>query len=307
MLVHIAGMLLVLRGSIRADNSLQSTPVGDSRGTSEEQFYAQQRRKLFEEYRSCTGDTASVALSRVVAWRERLYRQVETPEYRRALRDYRAHTGAGTDASPCEVLRWRHKRRREIEELEERLSSSVVREADRLADTLKGRLELSAGTSSPLDLADVPFGVTATSLRMAFPKAYGDTLTAQTSSTLRAEGVAIDSKRFDVQFLLDPAGRYVGYRIDGTRYPPDSLDGVVRSEARHLVRWMERRAGPSADTYRIGLFDIKPGHLAPYARWRREGREATVGIAASNRHFFARAEVRADTSITAPAAPAAGE
>ncbi|MBD3318127.1 MAG: hypothetical protein GF344_20280, partial [Chitinivibrionales bacterium] len=280
---------------IRGRDSVSSPPI-DGPSTPEERFYENQHDKLFEEYRRCTGDTAKVTLETIVQWRESLYRIAMTPDYQEALRSYRARTGEEDPFSPCVVLKWERRIRQKIEEKEQHLSLAMLEEADRFADTLRGRNQLAAETASPFDFAGIPLGITATSLKVAWGDKYSDTLSAVTDSHLRATNITIDSVPFDIIFQLDSAGRYIGYRIDGRRYPPDSLDGPVRSETHLLSRWITNRAGPPQSKYRIGLFDIKTDHLAPQARWNDKGRKVVVGIAATRRRYFARAEVKKDNS-----------
>jgi hypothetical protein len=189
------------------------------------------------------------------------------------------------------VLQWQRRQRQQIEETETKLVSAMHDKVERYADTLQYRTELADSSASPFDIADIPLGVSATSLKLGLSQRYADASVTETSSSVLVEGVRIDSRPFAVTFLLDSTDRYAGYQIDGTRFPPDSLDGAVRSEARHLLRWLRHRAGPPHREYRIGLFDVKADRLAPYARWASARRQATVGIAASHQHFFARAQV----------------
>jgi hypothetical protein len=284
-------MMLSLMGTASGGDSL--SPAVESTVSAEERFYAEQQEKLVREYRECTGDTAAVTLEEIVRWRTRLYETVETPAYQRALRSYQAHTGAGTDAMPCKVLQWQRRQRQQIEETETKLVSAMHDKVERYADTLLYRSEFANSGASPFDIADIPLGISATSLKLGLSQRYADGSVTETNSSILVEGVHIDSRPFAVTFLLDSTDRYAGYQIDGTRFPPDSLDGPVRSEARHLLRWLRHRAGPPRQEYRIGLFDIKADRLAPYARWASARRQATVGIAASHHHFFARARVLA--------------
>lgn len=261
-----------------------TTRASDERPTRE--FFSELLTRYRAEYRACTGDSAAVADSTVVAWRTALSDRIEQLNYPSIVKEYIAATGANkSDVLPCKVVEWNDVRRR--------------REAAIAADSTGQRLVAASGArvqppdsatvaralaslrdkygASSFDMAGIPFGVTLRECVEACRITLRTEPMREATSVL-VRRVVVDSAVLDVRFYFSRRGSLYRYDFLGRALPADSLDRVVRGEAAGMAGVLTRAVGKPRVRYYAGLFDFAEGALTVLGLWRDKNHLAQCGI-----------------------------
>ncbi|MFP4416090.1 MAG: hypothetical protein ACOC41_04570 [Chitinivibrionales bacterium] len=280
-----------------------SNPGVSPTGTSDEQtgrfeaidsvFFHAQERELRRQYRRCTGDTTRRSLNHVLNWRNTLKQKMQTGQYQRIRRQFIAQLSDVKSFTPCEVFAWHRARVDSIRKKEHTLQQRIASRALDKLDSAALATHLASKVASPFDFKTLPFGTSREMVNLHCKKEWALKLN-QRSSYAFGSDIHIDGMPFSIVFFFQD-DRLVRYEIESARtYSADSLDTVVRPQAKHLATYYENRIGPADRLYRIGFFDIQPGLLTPYARWEDNGYVAVVGISRDKQRYFAKAQVYMD-------------
>ncbi len=256
----------------------------------------EQERQFRREYRTCTGDTATISLFELTAWRKRLHDTTETERYRALLAEYMEKTGRIRGISPCDVLRWEDARKDTVAATEDSLQSALLKKANAMVDSITAAREFSRTPASPFDFPGLHFGLSPHAVRYIFSRKYKIELLTK-GDQLYTTMFAIRGVVFSVTFSFDARERFTSYEITGRNYGAELLNPVVRPQAATLVQAFEKRLGTAPHLFRIAAFDIKAGVLTPYARWSAESHLAVVGIYMDQYRYCAKSIVtRTDQS-----------
>jgi hypothetical protein len=263
----------------------QTSPAQDR-----ERYLRDQEQDLREEYYRCTDDTAKVTLAQIMRWKKDFHDKTQTDEYRTILRQYVAETGNTTNVYPCFVLAWNDARRAQIARQEVTMSRNTLTFADTLFDSLNAISETESDSASRYDFTSIPFGMSQRGVKYLYRRLFRLDLTYE-HPFLYTKEYMIGATPFTVAFHFDKQGRYYKYEFEGRDASPDSLDAVVRRQVSLLAEMLRKRLGAPLQTLGVGRFDIKPGRLAPTARWLDRRHEADVGIGVYANRFYAKAIV----------------
>jgi hypothetical protein len=252
-------------------------------------------KRLRKEYFDCTGDSEVKSINELLSWRETLHEQTRTDAYKAILKDYIALTGIKTGIVPCAVMHWQEKRVQKIAAREDSLSKKLMKENDEFIDTIYLQKQLADNPASQWDAQSIPFGISKKALGFYFAVRYGTKAEIKTN-TVKADGLIIDSIPVSGMFTFDKADNLIAYQLDAPARSLDSLNSAIRPEAKKLIAWLTSKTHAPAETFRIGLFDIKNEVLTPYATWSDTGFSATAGIYSDGKMYNARMQVKKTTT-----------
>jgi len=266
-----------------ADSSITQAEVEDT-------FIVSVKKRLIDEYRTCTGDSVNIRPDSLVRWKKNMTARTETPEYKKILEEFISHNGMASGAYPCEVLAWHRDRLQYLKTGEEAVVKKLISTLDNTVDSIRVFRELEANPPSPLDFEGIPFGLSKKVFALIFNKKFSFPLQDK-NSVLSAEHVYLKGTPFLIRFHFSDKGRYYKYEIEGYSFHGDSLNSIVRPQATLLRQLMEEKIGPPARIERIGYFDIKSETISPYVKWEKETHSVTVGLGLEKNRYYTRATV----------------
>ena len=252
-----------------------------------ELFYIQHEQKYRKEYCDCTGDTAETNIRKIIAWRRHINEIADSPAYRYLLRDYLRIMGPDSDTRPCIVVKWQDERMKKLAMEDETANKQIHGADDMMVDSMIISEEADHRPSSPFDFGRIPFGTRKAAFIRLFKREYGVTPQDRETYCLVPD-FSFAGDACMAAFHFSKNGLYYKYEIEGIDYHPDSLNYVIRPQAGRMVEELEKRLGPPDHRPRVGYFDIKPGQLAPIARWYQKPYIAFVGFSADRHRYYAK-------------------
>lgn len=271
-------LFLILPGIYASENAEQDS------------FFLTREKELIEQYRLCTGDTATTAVDSLLRWKNSINLRTEMPEYKEILREFIQTTGIIKDILPCQVLNWHLARLHYLKSHEDSLQHLLLMKSDYTVDSFRVSNELKQNPASKFDFSNMPFGLS--------KKVFGHLLhqkfaypVVDIKRYLLIEHFPLADNPFLVKFYFNRYTRYYQYDIESYRFSGDSLNTVVRMQAALLKDYLAQRIGPPDRVYRIGYFDIKSGIITPYAKWERDDFTVIIGLSIQNNRYFTRATV----------------
>jgi hypothetical protein len=226
----------------------------------------------------------------LLGWKQTLNEWIISPAYDSAYTSFMRETNLNRGVAPCEILLWlRNKQKRQAQE-ELRLRLALADLQQYRADSLYHANQLSQNPPSPFDFAPLPFGISRRSFQKLWTQHHAQPLQPRGQDFLVPE-LTIENRPYTAVFFFENIDRLQRYELQSPFFDADELDATVRLIAEELARGFERTAGDCHHLYRISLFDIKQGTLAPFKVWLTPHYHALVGIGTYKNRYYAKAIV----------------
>ncbi|MBD3347512.1 MAG: hypothetical protein GF401_20845 [Chitinivibrionales bacterium] len=233
----------------------------------DEQYIRKLENKYRTEYNKCTGDNRDVNLSIILMWKKQMNHWIKSVEYPVLRNAYRDSTGdTTTNILPCMVYHWRRALEKQRKEKEAVRVRDSIRRENEIAESLMVARELKHNPLSPYDITGIPFGINRNAFIHLFKKYYSNEI-VDAPDCILVNDFTWGKKQLPTTFYFDNNNNYHRYEIETMHFPADSLDTVVRRDALYIADLMAEKLAPPQTVYRVGLFDIKKDHSAPYREW----------------------------------------
>jgi hypothetical protein len=254
-------------------------------------FFKIIEQKVRLDYQNCTGDYSALPLRKLMVWKESIDSVVARKDYPRILQSFFEDTSNSNSRSlPCDVVAWYHKTIID-KQIQDSLSKAASKDAvKKTSDSLTLAHELAAVKRTPLDLLDIPFGVSHMAVLKLLSGRGINEFVDDNSVVYYTDSV---SQTFFVRaFFFNRSGTYYKFETESRSVKPDSLDMVIRPLLQNMeTMYRELTASQPSETNYIGFNDITQGKLTISKVWNIKGIKIVTGMSMYNNLFYAKSIV----------------
>jgi hypothetical protein len=254
-------------------------------------FYNNIEQKVRLDYQNCTGDSSSLPLRKLLIWKESIDSVVARKDYPRILKSFFEDSLNNNSRSlPCEVVAWYQNKMLDNNIRDSLAKAASIASIKKTSDSLILAKELTAIKRTPLDLLDIPFGLSHRAVLILLANREITDIVDKNSVLYYTDS---KSQTFFIRaFFFNESGTYYKYETETRTVKPDSLDMVVRPLLLNIeTMYRELTSLQPSETNYIGFTDIIQGKLSISKVWNLRGITIFTGLSMYNNMFYAKSTV----------------
>ena len=254
-------------------------------------FFKAIETQLRTVYKTCTGDSTTPPLKKILLWKKSIDSITQRSEYSQVIKQFYKDSGVtAIPHLPCEIVEWYHNKKLALKKSDSISNVKLRNKNQQTSDSLFVIKELSTVQHSSCDFMKIPFGISKHAVSTLL-KGAGILSLVEDSSFFHYTNPA-DSIYNTLAFYFDKDGKYFKYEIESKMTSLDSLDTYIRPIAGILALSYEQKIGqPAQQINYIGRFDIKQGKLSISKIWILQNIEVYTGLATFDNRYYAKAIV----------------
>jgi len=254
-------------------------------------FFKIIEQKVRFDYQNCTGDYSFMPLRKLIIWKESIDSVVARKDYPQILKSFFEDSSNSNSRSlPCEVVAWYQKKALDKHTNDSLAKVTVKANSKKTSDALLLAHELSAVKRTPVDLLDIPFGVSHRSvLKLLTDRGITD-ITNENTVIYYTDS---SSQTYYIRaFFFNKSGTFYKYETETRTVKPDSLDLIIRPLLLNMeTMYRELTSTSSSETNYIGFTDIVQGKLSVSKTWNINGIKIFTGLSMYNNLYYAKSIV----------------
>ena len=254
-------------------------------------FFKSIEQKLRLDYQTCTGDNSPVSLNKLIHWKNSINSVVARNDYPRILQSFfEDSSNSKSRGLPCDVAAW-YQNKMYDKHIKDSLADIAAKAAImKTSDSLALAKDLSTAKRTPVDIMNIPFGVSHRSVLTLLTSRGITDIVDQKSILYYTDS---SSQTFFIRaFFFNDSGTYYKYETETRTVRPDSLDMVLRPLLLNMeTLYRELTSSESSKTFYIGFNDIIHGKLSISKTWTIKGIKIYTGLSMHNNLFYAKSIV----------------
>ncbi len=257
-------------------------------------FFKFIEQKIRLDYQTCTGDHSPVPLNKLIQWKNSINSVVTRNDYPQILRSFSEDSSNRNSRSlPCDVAAWYQNQMYDKHTKDSLANIAAKAAVKKTSDSLLLAKELSEVKRTPVDIMDIPFGISHRSVITLLTNRGITDIVDQRSFLYYTDS---NSQTFFIRaFFFNDSGTYYKYETETRTVRPDSLDMVLRPLLLTMeALYRELTSSKSSKTFYIGFNDITHGKLSISKTWTTKGIKIYTGLSMHNNLFYAKSIVISD-------------
>ncbi len=254
-------------------------------------FFKFIEQKIRLDYQTCTGDYSPIPLSKLIQWKNSIDSVVARNDYPGILQSFFEDSSNSNSRSlPCEIVAWYQNKMFDKHSKDSLAKVAAKAAIKKTSDSLMLANKLSIVKRTPVDIMDIPFGV---SHRIVVTLLTNRGITDIVDHKSILYYTDSSSQTFFIRaFFFNESGTYYKYETETRTVRPDSLDMVLRPLLLNMeALYRELTSSEPSKTYYIGFNDITHGKLSISKTWNIKGIKIITGLSIHNNLFYAKSIV----------------
>lgn len=257
-------------------------------------FFKIIEQKVRIDYQNCSGDYSPIPLSQLILWKESIDSVVARKDYPLILKSFFEDSSNSNSRSlPCDIVAWYQKKMHDNSIKDSLVKIAAKISIKKTSDSLILAQELAAVKRTPLDLLDIPFGVSHMAVSILL-SSRGITEFIDEKSVIYYTDSSSQTY-FIRAFFFNKSGTYYKFETETRSVKPDSLDMVIRPLLLNMeMMYRELISSQPSETNYIGFNDITQSRLSISKVWNVKGIKIVTGLSMYNNLFYAKSIVTSE-------------